>query len=75
MRLELGSIEVAKGRAEWAAAIILLVPLVGVIVLLSELGAGLGILLGVTMAFGIPASGGRKRLARYLRDRYRSLGA
>ena len=70
MRLELGSIKVANGRAEWAAAVILLVPFAGIIVLLSALGMGFGVLLGVTMAFGIPVSGARIRLARYLRDRW-----
>ena len=45
----------AKGRYEWAAAGILWVPFASLIVLLSEVGAGLGVLLGVTMIFGIPA--------------------
>jgi hypothetical protein len=71
MGLKLGSVDVAKGRAEWAAAVILLVTFLGVVVLLSLLGAGLGVLLGVTVAFGVPASAMRARLARYLRDRHR----
>lgn len=74
MRLELGTIKVAKGHDEWAAAIILLIPYAGAIVLLSAPGVGFGGLLVLVVAFGVPASGARIRLARYLRDRRRPQG-
>lgn len=69
MRLELGSIKVAKGRAEWVAAVILVIPFVGLIVLLAALGVGYAALLGMTIALGISASRARVRLARPLHDR------
>jgi hypothetical protein len=69
MRFELGSITVAKGRDEWTAAGIVLIPYAGAIVLLSALGVDFGFLLGMTVGFGIPASGARIRLARHLHAR------
>jgi hypothetical protein len=59
--------EWAKDRYEWAAVGLLMIPLVVIVLALSALGAGYGVVLGVVIVVGVPASGWRKTLAAKLR--------
>lgn len=59
----------ARDRFEWLAALLILVPFIGLVVLLNLLGVGTSGLLAVTLIVGIPASSLRRRVAARLRAR------
>jgi hypothetical protein len=57
----------AKDRYGWAAAGILMIPMVAIVLALSAVGAGPAVVLGAVVAVGVPASVWRKALAAKLR--------